>query len=193
MKVELLSITPECEKLIETAGRTCYQSKVGNPSIIKSWIKSGHESVIEHASATFRISEVSRAMTHQLVRHRLASFSQQSQRYIEENGFSYVIPDSMLDNIDIYDTFEDTMNYIQESYNRLRELGIKKEDARAVLPNATHTEIIMTINFRSLRNFLKLRGDQHAQKEIRMLAKNILEIVMQHAPNVFGDIEVCND
>jgi thymidylate synthase (FAD) len=186
MKVELLSITPECEKLIEVAGRTCYQSEVGDPSIIQRWIKSGHLSILEHASATFKIYEVSRALTHQLVRHRTGKFSQQSQRYVSENSFDYVIPDSIVDNELAFD-YEDVMNKLKWFYKMAVSKGVKKEDARFILPNACHTEIIATFDFRNLRHFLELRLDKHAQWEIRQLADYMLSLVKPHAPNCFYD------
>ncbi len=190
LKLELLSITPDAEKLIEKAGRCCYKSEVGNPSIIKAWIKSGHESVIEHATATFRINGVSRALTHQLVRHRLASYSQQSQRYVDENDFDYVIPEEIKKNEDALKIFERTMKSLELTYRTFLNLGIKKEDARAILPNATSTEIVMSMNFRELRSFLILRTEKHAQQEIRNLANEILKIMKKQASNCFGDIKI---
>jgi thymidylate synthase (FAD) len=187
MKVELLSITPECEKLIEVAGRTCYQSEVGDPSIIQRWIKSGHESVIEHCSATFKVSEVSRALTHQLVRHRIGfSYSQQSQRYVKESQFEYVIPASIVE-ADMVEQYMGFMYIVQEFYNTLTEKGVKKEDARFVLPNACYTEIVVTLNFRAARNFFKLRLDKHAQWEIRQMANFMLSLLKSKAPNCFYD------
>ena len=188
MKVELISITDNCEQVIEEAGRTCYKSKVGNPSIIKNWIKAGHCSVVEHASATFRISEVSRALTHQLVRHRIAGYSQESQRYVKQDQFEYVIPDSII-NSDMKDEYIHLMMTIQDFYTRAINIGIKKEDVRYILPNACHTEIVTTMNFRSWRNFLILRMDKHAQWEIRKMANEIFKILYEHAPNVFGDLK----
>lgn len=191
MKIELLSITPDAEKLIEEAGRTCYQSTPGDPTIIQRWIKAGHESMTEHACVTFRVSEVSRALTHQLVRHRIGfSYSQQSQRYVNEDGFGYVIPPSIAENPAAVEQFINLMDKIQTYYALLREQGIKKEDARFVLPNACHTEIVVTMNFRAARNFFKLRLDKHAQWEIRQMAGYMLSILKQYAPNVFYDMEV---
>jgi len=188
MKVEIISHTPNPEMIIEIAGRTCYQSQAGNPAIIKNWIKAGHESVIEHASITFRLSGVTRAMTHQLVRHRLASYSQKSQRYVDENNFNYVMPIEIKRNEKAYKIFKNLMNDINTAYKKLRELDIKKEDARSVLPNATTTEIITTMNFRELRNFFNLRTSKHAQKEIRSVAIEMLFEAVKIAPNVFQDI-----
>ena len=191
MKVELLAVTPEPEKLIEQAGRTCYQSEVGDPTIIQRWIKSGHESVIEHSSVTFRISEISRACSHQLVRHRIGvSFSQQSQRYVSEDNFGFVIPDSIKNSSELaLSAYLSMMEAIQNTYKAFIGDGIPREDARMLLPNACHTEIVVTMNFRALRNFFKLRLDRHAQWEIRRMAEAMLDIIKPIAPNVFWDIK----
>ena len=190
MRIELLSVTPFPEKIIEEAGRTCYMSKVGNPSIIKSWIKSGHCSVIEHASASFRISEVSRSLTHQLVRHRIGfSYSQKSQRYCKEDQFEYVIPEEIRKNKQALNNFHNAMIDAQTSYNLLILNGIKAESARSVLPNACCTEIVVTANFRAWRQMLELRCDKHAQKEIRDMSKEIGKQLLVIAPNVFDDLK----
>jgi thymidylate synthase (FAD) len=183
MKVELLSITRNCDKLIEQAGRTCYQSEdkitdTSSEAFIARIIKSGHESVLEHASATFRISGVSRALTHQLVRHRLCSFSQQSQRYVNESDFAYVIPPSIAEENE--QEYKDDMATIQAMYNRWRR-RVKKEDARYVLPNACCSEIVVSANFRQWRHFLKLRWSKHAQWEIYGLAQEILGQLWVHS------------
>lgn len=192
MKIELISITPDCETVIEIAGRTCYQSPLGSPNIIQNWIKRGHESVIEHASATFLISGFSRSESHQHVRHRIASYSQQSQRYVKEDKFDYVTPPSIVD-IGLRSQYDQLMTQIQDFYNLAISKGIKKEDARYVLPNACSTEFVCTFNFRSLRNFLKLRLDEHAQWEIRFVAENMLSLVKPFAPNVFFDFDIKGD
>lgn len=197
MKVELLSITPNAEKLIEKAGRACYDSETkGDPSsFIKRLIKSGHHSVLEHASATFSISGISRACSHQIVRHRLASYSQRSQRYVLENGFDFVIPPSVYGKDPReYDQARDTFRYAMENaknaYQALIGLGIPKEDARFVLPNACCTEIVMTANFREWRHIISLRTKKNAQWEIQELFEKIRLILSAYAPSVFGDLEV---
>ncbi len=192
MKVELLAITPDAEKLIEKAGRTCYQSQAkiteeSSEKFIRMLVKSGHESVLEHAYATFRISGGSRAFTHQIVRHRLCSFSQQSQRYVDEEGFEVVTPPSINTNPDalkIYNNFIETSKNV---YNALTSLGIRKEDARFVLPNAVESEIVISANFREWRHILKMRLDKAAQWEIRAVALEILSVLEKEAPTVFGD------
>ena len=194
MKLELIVVTPDPEGVIEIAGRECYQSEVGNREIIKNWIKSGHTSVIEHASATFRLSGVSRAESHQHVRHRIASYSQKSQRYVKEDKFDFVIPPSIQNhsNPDVLDAYVSLMDKIQDTYNYLSFNKIKKEDCRLVLPNACETSFVFTMNFRSMRNFLNLRLDEHVQWEIRQVAKAMLEYVKPLAPNVFFDFDISN-
>lgn len=192
--VELLMITPNAERLIESCGRTCYESydKVTDDShkkLIRHLMRSGHHSVFEHASASFRFTNVSRSLTHQQVRHRVASFSQKSQRYVKEKEFDFVVPPSIQSNKEALYAFIQCMENIDLIYNELVSLGIRKEDARYVLPNACTTTIDMTINFRSLFNFFDLRGDKHAQWEIRKVAMDMLTLVKEHAPTVFESYE----
>ncbi len=194
-KVELLSITPEAEKVIEIAGRTSYQShdkitKESSKKFIQNIIRMGHLSVLEHASATFRISGVSRSLTHQLVRHRLASFTQQSQRYVDEANFNIIIPPSIKENQDALQIYNKFMETARDTYLKLREMNILKEDARYVLPNATATEIVLTANFRELRHIFKLRCDIHAQWEIRLVAIDMLKQLKEKVPAVFGDFTI---
>ena len=194
MKVELLSHTPAAEEVIELAARTCYDSKSGSKErrdkFLQGIIKSGHTSVIEHASASFRISGVSRALTHELVRHRIGfSYSQRSQRYCSEDGFQYVTPDSIQNHSRTsFETFNNVMKECEKAYKELIGIGIPKEDARFVLPNACCTEIVVTANFRAWRNFLSLRLDKRAQWEIRFLARKILEHLYELAPAIFVDL-----
>lgn len=189
MNVDLISVTPYALALIEKAGRTCYKSQPGDLEIIRRWIASGHESVLEHASATFRISGVSRSLTHQLVRHRIASYSQESQRYVDGSSFEYVTPPSIHSLPEALERYERMMEEIRKTYRDLRTLGIRKEDARYILPNATCTEIVMTMNFRSFRNLFRLRLDKHAQWEIRAMCHSMLDLIRQEAPLVFEDID----
>lgn len=193
MRVELKSITPDAERLIEMAARTCYDSPVSEDTesmrrFIREKVRLGHESVVEHASATFVVTGVSRALTHQLVRHRLSSFSQQSQRYVDGGFFYYVVPDQIADNPDAMKVFMRVMETVGAGYSELRGMGIKKEDARFLLPNAASSTIVFTANFRSLRHFLKLRLDRHAQWEIRAMAERMLYLLYMAAPSVFEDI-----
>ena len=195
MKVELLFITPEPEKMIEAAGRTSYlsfskQGKDTEKAFIRMLIKRGHLSVLEHAYATFRISGISRAFTHQLVRHRLCSFTQQSQRYVDESKFNYIEPLSIKNHPEAHLAFVDFMEKARKAYQELQKLGIKKEDARFVLPNATESQIVVTANLREWRHIIELRSEPGAQWEIREAAIEILKILKKHAPTIFEDLEI---
>ena len=154
-------------------------------AVLKQVMRLGHTSVIEHASFTFAISDVSRSLTHQLVRHRIASYSQQSQRYVNLNEPNYVIPPTIEKNKNMKKAYEETMGIIWDHYNKLLELKIPAEDARYVLPNGTCTNIMVTMNARSLLNFFELRCCLHAQWEIRLLANKMLQEVKKVAPMIF--------
>lgn len=191
--IKLISITPNSEKVIESMGRICYNSKnnISTDSseiFIKSIIKRNHLSVLEHASASFEISNVSRSFTHQLVRHRLASYCQLSQRYVDQGEFKFIIPPSILDNLEAEILYSETMYTINETYKKLRNLGIKKEDARFILPEATETVIGITANFREWRSIFELRLTPHAQWEIRTTLLEILKELTKLSPNCFGDL-----
>ena len=164
--------------------------------MIKALIKAGHEAMIEHAHATFKLSGVSRTLTHELVRHRLFSFAQRSQRYVKESEPSFVIPDVLIDDNSANPTmqrakdwFMKAMNDAWHAYKILLELGLKPEDARFVLPNACTTEIVVSGNFREYRNFLKLRLSPRAQWEIRKAANIILDKLYEIAPSCFEDLK----
>jgi thymidylate synthase (FAD) len=146
----------------------------------------GHESPFEHAYATFRLSEVSRAMTHQLVRHRLMAISQKSQRYVSESNFAWVVPPSVPE-AQVGD-FNRDMEAIRGMYAKWVAAGLKKEDARFVLPNACTTEMIVSANFREWRHVFKVRCHPRAQWEIREACQRMLKELHLHAPNVFGDL-----
>lgn len=191
--VELLAITPDAERVIEEAGRTCYLSfdKMTDDSaqrFIRNIIKSGHHSVLEHASATFRITGGSRSFTHQIVRHRVASFSQQSQRYVEESNFTVVAPPSIKENPEALALFNRAMEQARDAYRQLKGMNIRKEDARFVLPNAVTSEIVMTANLREWRHIIGLRLEKHAQWEIRLICGEILKKLAAHVPTVFEDM-----
>jgi len=192
MQVEMIACTKDPELLIERAGRECYDSfdKLNPPEstkrIIEHLLKSGHTSVLEHASATFRVTEISRALSHQLVRHRIASYSQRSQRYVRETKPEFVKPSS-INTAEREEAFGDAMRDAWHHYHTLLMLGVPAEDARFVLPNACHTSIVVTMNFRALRNFFSLRCSPHAQWEIRGMAFRMLALVKLEAPNVFID------
>ena len=193
--VTLLAITPRAEKLIEEAGRTCYLSleRITDDSeknFIRKSIKNGHLSILEHASASFRIKGASRAFTHQLVRHRIASYSQQSQRYVDETGFSYIIPPAIRKDSHAAGIFRAFIKEAEKAYNELRKAGMKKEDARFVLPNALESEIVFSANFREFRTIFSLRLDRAAQWEIRCVCMEMLKILQKEAPSVFGDYNI---
>jgi len=194
----LLKITPDAERLIEAAGRTCYDTgdraaADSAAKFIRMLIRRGHLSVLEHASATFRVKGVSRALTHQLVRHRLASYSQRSQRYVKEDGLAYVTPPAITANKDALEVFRKALEEAREAYDKLLEAGVAPEDARFVLPNAAATEVVVTANFREWRHVLALRGHAAAQWEIRRLAIAILKELKEKAPATFADLQINED
>lgn len=196
MEVELIAVTRYLrgggtpEELLEHAGRVCYRSEkrgeAGN--FLQARIREGHESLIEHASLTFEISGLSRAASHQLVRHRLASYSQESQRYVSLSDPDFVVPPSIAGNPAAMQVWDDLTRRMKEAYQDLRALGIKKEDARFLLPNATATRLVVTMNVRELRHFFRVRCDRAAQWEIRALAREMLKLAYQVAPSVFQDL-----
>jgi thymidylate synthase (FAD) len=154
-------------------------------NILNKTIASGHHSVIEHANFTFSISGVSRALTHQLVRHRIASFSQQSQRYVKMTAPTYVTPPAIKANAPALKQYEKFMESAWAEYQFLVDAGINAEDARFVLPNAATTSITVTMNARELRHFFELRCCNRAQWEIREMASQMLEQVKKVAPVIF--------
>ncbi len=199
MIVKLLSHTPEPEKVIAVAARLCYSNlsvdellsgftKEKIEEFIKKIIELGHESVLEHVSFTFGIEGISRACSHQLVRHRIASYSQQSQRYVNFKNIEYVIPDSIKSNSEILNDFNDFMQQAAKLYGKMLNFGIPAEDARFILPNAANTKIIVTMNLRELKHFFKLRCCNRAQWEIRELAINMLKLLKEKIPLLFSQM-----
>ena len=199
MHVELLYHTPDPERAIATAARLCY-APVGAAelmetmpedrvrSVLSTVIKSGHLSTLEHASYTFAVDGVSRALTHQLVRHRIASFNQQSQRYVKfTDGVPVVKPGTVAANEEAGRIFDETVDAIEAAYARLLELGIPAEDARYLLPNAAESKIVITMNVRELLHFFSLRCCNRAQWEIREMAHRMLELARPTAPYIFMD------
>ena len=197
IEVKLLASTPEAEQLIEQAGRLCWdtQARVGTaPHRIQKWIEVGHESMIEHASATFYI-RASRVLTHELVRHRLASYSQRSQRYVKEVKPRYITPPELQKESEDVGTwskvaflFDLAMKQAWSTYGTLLRQGIKPEIARYVLPNACETQIVCTWNFREIRHIIKLRTSKRALPEMRVVAGEIRRIAKELAPQVFEDL-----
>lgn len=220
MKVKLLAYTPEPEKVVSMAAKLCY-SKVGVEGIeenlteekIENFLKMltdiGHESPLEHVSFTFGIEGISRACSHQIVRHRIASYSQQSQRYVKLDQFEYIIPPEIEKSEEAKEIFIKAMERDQKDYDRIvdilsekhrkefiengktekeaKRLAEKKaiEDARYVFPNSCETKIVMTMNVRSLYNFFEHRCCERAQWEIREMSIQMLKEVKKVAPIIF--------
>ena len=191
-----VSALAEYPRLIEEAGRTCYMSgdKITSESkykFIKNLLKSGHLSVLEHCSVTVKFVG-DRSMSHQLVRHRIAAYSQQSQRYCNygNKGFQMVLPPtiSLNSNEGSLIVWKDVVGRACAAYMALLEAKVPPEDARSVLPNATLTEIVTTFNLRQWRHVFDLRAlDNHAQWQIRGLMQQTLHLLSFHIPFVFDD------
>lgn len=198
MQVELMSITPKAEDVIEKACRTCYLSfhrydpPKSTEELIKKVIRKGHHSVLEHATATFRIKGGSRVFTHEMVRHRLMSPSQESQRYVEygkTKQYEFVTPPDV-EKSRFKDDFEKKALEAKELYSDMVKEGIPKEDARYILPNATVSEIVISANFRELRHIFEVRCHQRAHWEIREICLEMLKMMKRKAPIVFWDFEI---
>ena len=195
IEVHLIAHTPNPERVCAAAAWSTFSKKpashhVENLSdekaheILRKVVGYGHHSVIEHANFTFSVEGVSRVCTHQIVRHRLASYSQQSQRYVAfEDGAGYVTPPSLKD--EKLELFEEAMQKAEASYKKLLDAGVKAEDARFVLPNAGYTNIVITMNARELMHFFKLRCCTRAQWEIRQVADEMLKQAKAVAPVIF--------
>ncbi|MGL4991672.1 MAG: FAD-dependent thymidylate synthase [Sarcina sp.] len=212
LKVRLMQYTPEPEKLIASAAKLCYSS-VGVDDIITKLtdegaekfldmlMSFGHQSPIEHVNFTFAIEGVSRSLTHQLVRHRIASYSQQSQRYVKLEQFEYIVPPAIANDKIAKELFIKSMEEAQKSYDKISKHlkekyineGMKEkdaekkaiEDARYVFPNACETKVVFTMNARTLMNFFHHRCCERAQWEIREMADKMLEEVKEVAPTLF--------
>ncbi|MBI5562322.1 MAG: FAD-dependent thymidylate synthase [Deltaproteobacteria bacterium] len=198
MHVELLNSTPEPEKTVALAAKLCYSdasireleaktTSISYEKFLGKILKMGHLSVLEHASFTFGIEGISRAASHQLVRHRLASYSQQSQRYVKVKTPERVTPPSIAAAPEARKRFEDALEAAYAAYGGLLEAGIPAEDARFVLPNAAATKIIVTMNARELLHFFRLRCCERAQWEIRGMATLMLALAKRKAPFIFKD------
>jgi len=199
MNVQLLSHTPDPERAIAAAARLCYapvgaaelmdtMSDDAVRKVLKIIITSGHTSALEHASYTFALEGVSRAMTHQLVRHRLASYNQQSQRYVSYTDEpAFIVPPEVAADPEAAEAFLDSCAASFIAYRRLMDAGVAPEDARYLLPNAMETKIVVTMNVRELLHFFELRCCKRAQWEIRQLALAMLELVEPTAPYILMD------
>ena len=220
LKVEVLRYTPDGEKLIASAAKLCYSSigineieenlnKNNTEKFLQLLIDLNHESPIEHISFTFGVEGISRTLTHQLVRHRIASFSQQSQRYVKLEQFDYIMPPAIENNKEAKELFEQAMAEDQKYYDKITSILFEEhykkyieleftekeakskaekesiEDARYIFPNACETKIVFTMNARSLLNFFKLRCCNRAQWEIRELAIQMLKEVKNIYPTLF--------
>ena len=196
-EVKLISKPENMLRTVYTACRTCYssdspfdiyecdnaQKKEKMLALIDRVISSGHFSTIEHIQVCFAINNISRACSHQLVRHRHMSFSQKSQRYVKEKGqFDYLVPDTIADNSELKREFDDLMSKISEVYLKFTQEGIPAEDARAVLPNAAATSMIASLNLRELIHLANLRLCSRAQKEIRILVKRMCDELISEEP-----------
>ncbi len=197
MNIKLISFTPEAERKVAMAARLCYSpigaaeleeklSDVQVKNLVGKILSMGHFSTLEHVSFTFAVEGVSRVLTHQLVRHRIASYSQQSQRYVKEHDFEFVVPPSVAANPAARERFTELMEEIRAVYGELTAMGVHQEDARYCLSNATETKILVTMNARALFNFFELRCCTRAQWEIRKMAELMLQEVRAVAPTLFA-------
>ncbi|HXI10623.1 MAG TPA: FAD-dependent thymidylate synthase [Thermodesulfobacteriota bacterium] len=198
MLVTLLKSTPDPEKTVAMAARLCYSdstieelekkvSGVSNEKFLGKILKMGHLSVLEHAGFTFGVEGISRATSHQLVRHRLASYSQQSQRYVTATRPEYVVPPSIGGDDARKKRFDRAVKSAYRLYKELVDAGVPAEDARYLLPNAAATKIIITMNARELLHFFRLRCCERAQWEIRDMATRMLALAKKEAPYIFRD------
>lgn len=199
--VTLLAHTLNPERLIYAAAKQCAMEKRVDTDymryvdadvptedvhdFLRGVLESGHESVLEHVTFTFAIHNVSRACTHQLVRHRIASFSQQSQRYVVPKDMQFVIPEAFMKENEVYDRFMESMRRAAQDYQWFLDRGFKAEDARYVLPNAASSSIVVTMNVRSLWNFFSERLCERAQWEIRSVAWSMRALCYQVSSLLF--------
>lgn len=185
---------------IERAGRVCYKSEANitddsAEKFIRGIIKRGHESVIEHASVSFKIV-CDRGVTHELVRHRIASYSQESTRYCDYGAgkfggeLTFIKPCFWDDDDENFQLWLSTMELLEKNYLAMRANGAKPEEARSILPNSLKTEIFVTMNLREWRHFLRLRTDTKAHPQMRQVALKIFDILNEKLPAIFGDIEI---
>jgi len=196
MKVTLIGFTPDPERVVAAAAKQCYSKYSATKALkeltdeeikkqLKRRISDGHLSVLEHAGFTFAIEGISRACSHQLVRHRIASYSQQSQRYVKLEEIEFLAPESILLNEEARIKYLEALERCKSCYAHLLKAGIPAEDARYILPQASPTKIVVTMNARSLMNFFELRCCLSAQWEIRRLAEEMLQLVKDVAPTMF--------
>ncbi|MBQ7543735.1 MAG: FAD-dependent thymidylate synthase [Synergistaceae bacterium] len=198
MQTTLLAYTPNPDELVAAAARICYRDTTAaellkgegeklSRSLIADLFRSGHTSTFEHVSFTFGVDGLSRTASHQLVRHRLASFSQQSQRYVKMTADpeAVVVPPSVKENPEALRVFQEAVRASQEAYAELIALGVPKEDARFILPHGHTTRLVLTMNARELHHFFSLRLCRRAQWEIHELARQMLALCREKAPVLF--------
>lgn len=174
MRVELIQATPDPIETIAKIASICYDSNPKNPmGLVKHLYKNGHHSCFEHIYFTFKIEGISRACSHQLVRHRHCSFTQRSQRYCAENSFEYVTPPTLSDNL----FYDNDVQDIGDAYKSYQKDGIPNEDARYILPNACTTDLYLSCNLRELIHIANERLCTRAQWEIRALVKQMVALV----------------
>jgi thymidylate synthase (FAD) len=187
---------------LERIGRVCYKSEANITAesakgFVRGILRSGHESVIEHESVSVKII-CDRGVSHEIVRHRLASYSQESTRYCNYGaakfggGLTLIRPFFWKDDPEKYAIWEETMRCIEANYLRLLSLGARPEEARAILPNSLKTEIVVTMNLREWRHFFALRADSHAHPQMREIAVPLLARFREKIPVLFDDIGTCN-
>lgn len=203
MKIELMRITENPIDVIYQCFRICYSKDINNIELEKHktvedkinffmpMVKAKHETPLEAVSFTFKIENISRACLAQLTRHRTFKFNVQSQRYVNANNFKVVMPASFKGNKKLEEAFVDYCNNSIEVYNWLIKNGAAKEDARAILPNATTCNLIVSCDLRNFRHFLGLRLCNHAQAEIRELAKQMCNLIRPHIPFVAEGVMNC--
>ena len=188
-----MACTQNADRICAAAGNSCYSERssmeivedIDAEKVLSRIVGMGHHSVVEHAVFTFSVEGASRALTHQLVRHRLASFSQQSQRYVSMDKATYVTPHTVEDSPEAIAIYDSVMDTIWDAYKKLEDLGIPAEDARYLLPNGCTTNITITMNARELLHFFSLRCCNRAQWEIREMADQMLAICKEVSPIIF--------
>ncbi|MDL2297899.1 FAD-dependent thymidylate synthase [Synergistaceae bacterium OttesenSCG-928-D05] len=195
--VNLIAGTPDAARIVAAAAKICYSpsgavdildglTEDKTESFLKMLRDSGHLSPFEHASYTFAVEGLSRVASHQLVRHRIASYSQQSQRYVGMSGQTCIMPPSVAQNEEARKLFEEQTARAWACYEKLVELGVQREDARFILPHGAETRLVMTMNARELHHFFALRLCKRAQWEILELARQMLLLVREASPEIFG-------
>ncbi len=193
LKVELIAYTPNPVEVCGKAAGVSYdkEEKEDYGTFIRRIVAFGHESVLEHASFTFRVEGISRALSHQWVRHRICSFTQRSQRRVDEGRGRYVLPplDYLKNGEELKRKMEEFIQQSFKLYGELTAAGVRREDARYILTNATETKMYWTANVRELRHFFRLRLHKESQWEIRQMARQMFDLVYQIAPPLFEDLK----